>query len=1025
MKQINYKLLLFMFFVSSISFAQEKKITGTVTDDNGLPLPGVNIIVKNTSEGTQTDFDGNYSITATTGAILTYSYVGFETKEVTVGSKNNINVSLLVSRATLEEVVVVGFGERARKSLSTSIATVEVDDIVNIATPTVSGALQGTVTGLQVNQNSGTPGAGFSVRVRGASSIQGSNEPLYVLDGVPLLNGTPGGGNFGGQDNDILSSLNFSDIESIQVLKDASATAIYGSRAANGVVLITTKRGKTGKLKVEINSYLGFQDAIERFDPAPLGEQLRYADIAWDEAIGVPAGTGLFSTGGILGFNFLDASGLTTLDELYASDSDVSYVDEIYRSEAVVRQTDISLSGGSENARYFLQYSDFNQEGVIINQNFARRTLRLNADFKASKFIDIDAGISISETDVSRINSDNNIFGALTTSLLEYPGLPLRDEFGELTRDNFLFSNPIQNALLENSDEVSLRYLTNLGMRVKLLEGLSLYSKISLERLDFRQDRFFPAETAQGAGANGDAFTFQNLFTNWVSNTTLNYNKKFGDWGLTALAGFSFEGSDTNQTTINTQNFPDGFNQPANGSTLIQADNFNTERRLFSYLSRLGGSYQDKIFIEGTLRADASSVFGQGNQIGYFPAVSAAYIISEDFQSKAITNLKARVSWGQQGNQSGLGNFASRGLVGAVNVADVPGTSIVQVENPNLKWEVTTQTNFGLDISLFNKINLTYDYYIKNTTDLLLNRTFRNSTGFLAITDNIGSIENKGHEIGISADIVRNDAFSWNSQLNLTFNKNEVTELVRDANGDFLPIDSGFASRVAVGQSLGSFFGLVFDGIYGPGDEIPATLQARGVSEGDVRYVDVNGDGNITPDDRQFIGDPNPELIGNFRNSITYKGFDLSANLQFELGKDIYNNSLAFAGPGSRTIFGKTREGISDYYTADNTDATQPRPREGSLQVFNSQDSSQYVEEGDYLRLKEVVLGYTFNTTLLGVKNTSLRIYVGGDNLLTFTDYSGLDPEVNTFGSDNVSRGTDFFTQGLNKTYKFGVNLKF
>ncbi len=1015
-------LTLLLAFLMQITFAQEKTISGTVTDDKGLPLPGVNIVVKNTNNGTQSDFDGNYSITANRGAVLSFSYVGFAIKDVAVGDQETVDVQLAPDTSELEEIVVVGYGVKARKAISTSISSVDVAEITGISTPTVSGALQGSVTGLQVNQNSGTPGAGFSVRIRGASSINGSNEPLYVLDGIPLLNGSPGGGGFGGQDNDILSSLNFNDVESIEVLKDASATAIYGSRASNGVVLITTKRGKSGKLKVEINSYTGYQEPIKIFDLAPLGQQLEYVDIAWDEAIGQPPGTGLFSRGQILGFDFLTDSGLGSLEELYASDVEESYLDLIYRNSSFVRSTDVSISGGSEAAKFFLQFADFGQEGVLETQDFGRRTLRLNADFKASKSVTIDAGISVSDTRTQRVNADNNIFGALTVSVLEFPGLPVFDADGELNNGPFTFSNPLSNILLEDSEEQTLRYLTNLGIRVQLNDVFSIYSKASLERLDFRQDRFFPSNSAQGS-PSGDAFAFVNLFTNWVSNTTLNYNNSFGDLGVNALAGFSFEGTDTNNTTINRQNFPDGFTNVSTGSTIIAATNTNSERKLFSYLGRLGLDYKNKLFLEGTFRADASSVFGAGNEIGYFPAVSAAYIISEDFDSDVFTNLKLRASWGQNGNQTGLGNFQARALLGANNVADVPGSSIVQIANPNLKWEVTTQTNLGLDFSLFDRINISYDYYIKDTDDLLLPRPFRNSTGFLNVTDNVGAIQNKGHEISLSADILKGK-FTWTSQLNLSFNDNEVTELVKDVNGEDIPLDSGFASRTAAGQAIGSFFGLIFDGIYGPGDVIPAAQQARGVEEGDVRYVDLNGDGNITPDDRTFIGNPNPELIGNFRNSFRYAGFDLSANFQFEVGKDIYNNTLAFAGPGSSPVFAKLRNGIDDYYTADNTDATQPRPRRGALQTFNSQDSSQYVEEGDYIRLKEVVLGYTFQPEFFGLKS-SLRIYVGADNLVTITDYSGLDPEVNTFGSANISRGTDFFTQGLNKTYKFGLNFKF
>lgn len=1027
--KLSWILTAFMALIIQFSFAQEKTITGNVKGaEDGLPLPGASVLIKGTSKGAQTDFDGNYSIKASQGQVLVFSFIGNKTTERTVGTSSTINVTMEADAESLNAVVVTGFGEKGRKSVTSSIVSPEIAEIKTIATATVSGALQGSVTGLQVNQNGGAPGTAFSVRLRGASSINGSNEPLYVVDGIPIISGDTGGGNFGGQDNDALASLNFSDVESIQVLKDASATAIYGSRAANGVVLITTKRGKAGKVKVEMNTYVGTQNAIRTYEIAKAGEVFKYNDIAWDEAFGFPSGFGLLSQGFILGYDFLTENGFTDINEFYESDFGENYIDAINVENALVASTDISISGGSDKATFFAQFSDFKQDGTILNQSFDRRSLRLNANFNPNEKLAIDAGMTVLESNTSRVNTDNNIFSGISTALLELPGIPLRDDNGVLTLDNFLFSNPLQNVELENSDEKVFRVLANLGLNYSFNDKFNVYSRASIERLDFRQDRFFPAATAQGIGANGDALTYINLFTQYNSTTTLNYNEDFGldKWDFTALAGFSFEGNLQNNSTLNTQNFPEGLNQTISGATVIQADNFNTERKLFSYFGRLGVDYDDKVFLEGTMRADASSVFGAGNKVGYFPALSAAYLASNDFDSNLVTNLKLRASWGQTGNQSGLGNFASAGLVSGVNFADTPGTSITQIENPNLKWEVTTQTNFGLDFALWDRINISYDYYDKQTEDLLLARPFRNSTGFTTINDNIGSISNKGHELSISADIFRNagTGFNWTTQLNLSRNVNEVTGLLTDANGDFVPIDAGFATRIAVGQPLGAFFGLQFDGLYRPGDIIPAALQARGVSEGDVKYVDINGDGDITNDDRTFIGDPNPDLIGNWRNTIRYKNFDFSANLQFELGREIYNNTLAFAGPGSNPIFSKLANGIDDYYTEDNTDATQPRPRRGGLQTYNSQDSSQYIENGEYVRLKEATLGYTFTPKTLGI-GVSLRVYVGGDNLFTITDYSGNDPEVNTFGSSNVSRGTDFLSQGLNKTYKFGVNLKF
>lgn len=1022
--KLAWMLTPFLVLCMSFSYGQEKTISGNVTDQTGLPLPGVTIVVVGTSNGTQTDFDGNYSISASTGQVLRFSYIGQKTVERTIGSMNTINVQMQEDAQALEEVVVVGFGEQTKKSLTTSVAKVDAETVKNIVTPTISGALQGAANGLQVNQNSGAPGTAFSVRVRGASSINGSNEPLYVVDGVPILSGSVGANAFGGQDNDILANLNFNDIESIQVLKDASSAAIYGARGANGVVLITTKRGKAGKVTVEVNSQVGFQKEIKRYEVFTAGQYYQFGDIAFEDAFGAP---GLLSTGAIsAGFpNILEQQGFDTLEELYASDWGDNYVDAIYRgSPAVVKTMDVTVSGGTEKARFYANFSDFNQEGVIKNQGFDRRSLTFNANFKASDKLDLDAAVTVSQSDNSRINGDNNIYGALTTSVLEIPGNNLFNEDGTYNTSPFTFSNPLQNAVVDKSDTRTFRMISNLGLRYKITPKLNVYSKASLERLDFKELVFTPATTRRGAASGGDSTKEINLINRWNVTNTLNYSETFGNWDVSGLLGFSFEGTNTDDIVTQTQSIPAGFELPGAGAVPITATNEIRENKIFSYFSRLGLSYKEKIFLEGTMRADASSVFGQGNAIGYFPAASAAYLISEEdwFRNKTLTTFKLRASWGKTGNQSGIGNFGSRFLAGVTNYGPRPGTAITQLGAPDLSWETTTQYDLGADITLFNKVDISYDYYNKETSDVLLSRPLRNSSGFTTVNANVGDISNKGHEISINARIFEGE-FSWTSQFQAAYLKNEVTSLQTDAAGEFIPIDQGFANRIAVGQQLGAFFGLQADGLWQEGETIPETLVARGVEAGDVKYVDQDGNGDINANDRVFIGNPLPKWTGNFRNTFRYKGFDLSANFQFEEDKDIFNNSLAFGGATGSWSFNKFAN-QANYWTPENTNTDIPRPRFGGVQSYNNQDSSRFIEDASYVRLKEIVLGYTFSPEVLG-NGISLRVYVGGDNLVTWTDYSGLDPEVNTFGNTNASRGTDFFTQGLNRTYKFGVNFKF
>lgn len=1018
--------MLFLAFFMQITFAQEKNITGKVTDDTG-PLPGVTVLIKGTTNGTETDFDGNYSIKANTGDVLVFSFVGMTTKEVTVANSNTINVTLKSSNV-LDEVVIVGFGQQTKKSLTSSVAKVDTEDIKSIATPTISGALQGSANGLQVNQNSGVPGGSFSVRVRGASSINGSNEPLYVVDGVPIVTGSLGTAFTGGQSNDVLSNLNFSDIESIQILKDASSSAIYGARGANGVVLITTKRGKVGKPQISINSYAGFQDPIKKPETFTAGEYYKFADTALESAFGAP---GLMSNGAILRYSPLNDPdlGFSSLEELYAADFGDNYTNAIYKdSPAIVRQTDVTISGGNEKARYYANFTDFKQEGTIIGQEFDRRSLSFNANFNATDKLEIEASTTISQSDNSRIGGDNNIYGALTTSILEIPGYKLFNENGTYNTASFLFSNPLQNAQVDQQDSRTLRLFSTLGLNYKFNRKLSLRSKASLERIDFKDLTFYPSTTRRGAPSGGEAAKDINLINRWNVTNTLNYNTTFADdkWDLSGLIGFSFEGTNNDVSYLKATQIPAGFSFPAAGVTPTDASNLIRENKLFSYFMRVGVSYLDKLFIEGTVRSDASSRFGDNFKIGYFPAASVGYLISNEdwFKNNAVTSLKARVSWGQTGNQTGIGNFGSRFLASPNGYATVAGIRISQLPAPDLSWETTTQTNAGIDVTFFDKLDVTYDYYIKDTKDVLQSRPLRNSSGFTSVSANIGDIRNKGHEFSLNWRVLEKENFSWTTQFQAAYLHNEVLEIQRDAAGDYIPIDLGFATRVQAGQQLGAFFGLKADGLWQEGDNIPASLVDRGVSAGDVKYVDLNNDGNIDAKDRTFLGNPLPTWTGNFRNTVRFKNFDFSANLQFEQDKQIFNNTLAFAGSSGSFVFNKFKSQLN-YWTPENTDTDLPRPRFGPLQSYNNQDSDRFIEDGSYVRLKEIVLGYTFNDNFFKKKNMSLRIYGGVDNLVTWTDYSGLDPEVNSFGNSNVTRGTDFFAQGLNKTYKFGINFKF
>ena len=983
-------LTLLMVLIVQVSFAQSKTITGTVNDDTGLPLPGANVLVKGTTDGTQTDFDGKFSINVNQGQIIVFSYIGFLNQEVTVGSQSSFNINLQTDN-TLEEIVVTAFGEKAAAELTTSISTVSAEEIQNVTTPNIAKAIQGNALGVFGGQASGAPGAAVNILVRGASSLT-SNAPLYVVDGVPIAAGDFSNGAFGGQSISALSTLNANDIESVSVLKDAAAASIYGARSANGVILITTKKGK---LRVNINHSTGFQEELVRPEVFTSGEYARFVAATNNDFEEDPA--------------FLENEG-------------DNYIDSIYNNNAVTTNTDTSVSGGNENATFYTSFGSFTQEGVIKGQDYERKNARIattinstNNNFKAT------GDISFTNENQSRINSDNNIFGALTTSILEQPGNELLNEDGSFNQ-GFIFSNPLQNAVGVISETETTRFIGNLGAEYNFFEGLSTNFRASYSRVDFNERRFFPGNHPNGA-PDGNGTLDVNLVETLLLNQTLNYDKNFGNINFNAIVGYEFQGDQNNAIFLNATGFPEGISFLSAASTPVTTNQNLIREKRFGYFGRTSLDWDKKYFLEASLRADSYSGFGLGERIGYFPSVSGAYIVSNEdwFNSDKFNFLKLKASYGLTGNSNPLGAFGFLSLGGPANVTSNSGTQIVQIANPLLSWESTAQLNLGAELGFFNdRIRLTYDYFEKLTDDVLLNVPLPlSTTGGGGINNNAGEIENIGHEFSLNVNAIKAKDFNLSFLFNLATLENEVTRIIRDANGDPQPIDVGFATRLDEGQSIGSFFGLIGDGLWQEGDIIPQALVDRGVEAGDVRYVDLNGDGDITDEDRDFIGKGIPGITGNFRLSFNYKNFDFTANTNFALDYQIYNNTLAFAGSSGSRTFNKFKSQLN-YWTPTNTNTDLPRPRSGALQAYNNQDSSRFIEDGDYFRLKEIVLGYT-------VRNIkwfeSIRFYGSIDNLFTITDYSGFDPEASTFGAVNTAFSTDFFTQGLNRVIKLGVNV--
>lgn len=1079
-KILRLKIVAALMLFTSMAWAQDRTITGRVTSpEDGTAMAGVNVVVKGSTAGTVTDADGKYSLSIPAGgAALVFSFIGMKTTEVEVGDRTVVDIQLIADATQLSEVVVVAYGTQEKKSITGSVASVNSEKIRQQPLRGVDQALQGLAAGVQVTQNSGTPGSGVAVRVRGSSSILAGNDPLYVVDGIPLNTGSFTQIGVGNQQTNALNDISPNDIESIEVLKDAAAASLYGSRAANGVVLITTKKGKSQNTKINVNVYSGMQDTWKRLTPLTGAQFIETLADALVGRYGVGSGStanpeGVANSDGSVTTQSLFGSGVQTWQDKYnlaswywASNSTFSvaggravvsrsgsprevndagffldpstapstnWQSEVFKT-APINNADVSFSGGNEKTRYFSSFGYFNQDGIIKGSGFERVNGRLNLDFDATEKLSFSVQNSFSRSINTRINNDNNIFGVLSTAILNAPDFPVKTSNGLYARDpRNSIDNPVAQALEPTNKAASNRLLSTFKGTYKILPNLTFSSSILLDYLYFREDRFIPTTTAQGLSTNGagNANTVQEI--NWTNENVLNYRKSFGDHNLSALIGASYQESRQNAITASATGFPGNTIKVLDaGAVKTVAGSSATSWALTSYFGRINYDYKGRYIVSASFRSDASSRFSKNNRVGYFPSISAAWRIGEESfmdQFKSIfSELKLRGSYGLTGNQN-FGNFTYLSTYAAgANYLQIPGYSPSTLANVNLKWESTTQTDIGLDIGLFGKINLTVDYYIKKTTDLLLNRPIPAISGFNTFTQNIGDIENRGFEVAISATPVStNSGFTWKTDFNIAHNENKVVRLASDVP----PFASGFANWVAEGQPLGAFRGFVVEKIFQTPEELLAanTSSPTGVYQasltriGDIKFKDLDGDGVITTNDQQIIGSAQPQFIGGWTNTLYYKGFDLTLFAQFVTGNKIYNNTRAFA-EGMNGIFGQT-SAVLNRWTPSNPNTSVPRAVLGDPNN-NRRTSDRWLEDGSFIRMKSVVLGYTLPKSVIDrLKINSIRVYASAQNLFTITQYSGLDPEVNTFSGSNTSLGTDFLVFPQARTITFGVNLGF
>ncbi|MEZ5198981.1 MAG: TonB-dependent receptor [Bacteroidales bacterium] len=975
-------------FANEVQPQDDKKIRGKVTyKKDQSSLPGVNVYIKGTTAGTATDANGAYELKIPADAkILVFSLVGMKTVEITYAGQEEINVVLEDENIGLDELVVVGYGTESKRLITGSVGAINTDNIKEVPVQTLDGAMAGKTTGVYVYQNSGTPGAGMSVRIRGNSSITAGNQPLYVIDGVPMVTGDYGQIGFSGQGINAVSDLNPNDIESISILKDASATAIYGARATNGVVLITTKKGKSEKTSIRFNSYYGIQQPVKLLEMMNAKEWKIYRNELKTNEGGLP----IFSD-----------------ENIAKNEIDTDWLDEVFRTSSIA-SIDLSASGGNEKTNFYVGGTYSYDEGILIGTDFQRFSGRINLDHWVSKWLKIGTSLGLSNSINNRVEGDQSLNGPLPNAITLPSIYPVYNPDGTYNEDG-PYANPVSIAEQSTNQANSFRNLGNAYLDIHLLEGLTFKTKFGLDYLDLNEHSYDPITTRQGERYNGVGISAGTRVTNLMTNNMLDYLTTINNiHNLEAMLGYSFEKFVERSNFIRGTDFPnENFQYLVSAANITDASSSYYEQRTNSFFGRFKYNYNNRYLFAFTARYDGSSKFGPNNKYGLFPAASVAWRISEEafFNVDAISDFKFRASYGLTGND-GIPSFSYMGLyTGSANYNNEPGIRPSQLPNPDLKWESTSQLNFGLDMAfLKDRIIFNTDVYAKKTKDLLLDRPISGTSGFTYITANIGELQNMGFELGLTTDNIKKSHFNWKSVLNYSMNRNKVTKLY---NGQPL-LDIGRGNNSVIeGQPLGVFYG----------------YESLGVdpSTGDIVFKDINGDGEITSEDRDVIGDPNPDFIGGFNNILTYKQFTFTFFMQFTYGNDIFN--------GSR-IYIESLKGEDNQLKIVDERWQQPGDRTNIPRATltdpnnNNRESSRFIEDGSYLRFKEVSLSYTFAKHLTDKLHiASLKVYFTSRNLFTFTNYSGMDPEVNYAGDDILRLGTDFFTYPQARSFIFGISL--
>ena len=975
---IKYYTLIFFVFCSLSVLSQNRTITGKVTDADGYPLPGVTIQLTGTTKGTVTDANGAFQIITDKGT-LKFSYVGFLSQEIKVENQSVINVVMHENVNILNEVVVIGYGTQIKKDLTTAVSVVDQKDFEDRPIVSAAQALQGKAAGVDVVQPSGKPGSEISVHIRGTTSVLAGNDPLYVVDGVPTTD---------------IRGLNPTDIASMSVLKDASSAAIYGARAANGVVTITTFRGKENTAVIKFNTYFGISKLRKPIQTLNTKQYRTLIDEIMPGSLD-PTWTG-----------YTDWSGM-----VFGTGYDQSY--------------QLSASGGTEKTRYFASIGYLSQAGIVKPAQFDRYNFRLNLDNQLRSWLKTSTNINLiySKTKDTPDNASSGRGGVIMSTLNTPPFLSVYNPNGSGQFDPNPFQpsweNPIAYMEGPSQKASDFRVLGNLNITATIIKGLTFTTNFGIDYNSHQWDYYLdPFRTVYGRQQNGigQADKFNSL--TWLWENTLNYEKAFGKHKITALLGTSIQRYNNNDSYIYGTDFPANVSVTTlNAANMVSASTTLEEWALASFFGRATYDYNSKYYLTVSLRRDGSSKLA--NPWGTMPAFSAGWrISSEPFMKsvKFINDLKIRGGWGVNGNQEGIPNYARFGLITYYRrtpTNPLSGPSAVQTTygNPDLKWETTNQTNIGIDLSMFNsRVTFNFDVYYKITNDVLLNVQLPASLPITSIQTNAGKIENKGMEFNLNTVNIAKK-LRWDTDFNLSFNRNMVKELQYTDVYYFGRIYSNNqdVAIVKAGLPLGSFFGYVSEGVD------PKT--------GMIKYADLNNNGILDPGDRTVIGHAQPKYIFGITNTFSYWRFDLSVFVQGSYGNDIYNATRV----DLEGMFDSKNQSFAvvDRWTPTNTITNIPKVV-GNGNMENVRNSTRFVENGSYVRLKAVTLSYKIIENLKKKKGVpKLSIYFTGQNLLTFTRYSGYDPEVNAYGNSATEMGIDYGTYPQALTLIAGLNVEF